>query len=95
MGARASSKFDTRYPRRGIARRSLAHQRDGLGVELAEQGGGGDLEADLLPHLHFDLDKFLRNLEAVNPGVRHILTSAATGRGVDEWCEWLAERRGG
>jgi hydrogenase nickel incorporation protein HypB len=49
---------------------------------------------DLLPHLHFDLEKFLRNLDAVNPGVERIFTSAATGSGVDEWCSWLSERVG-
>ncbi len=49
---------------------------------------------DLLPHLHFDLEKFLRNLDAVNPGVERIFTSAATGGGVDEWCSWLSERVG-
>ena len=47
-------------------------------------------KVDLLPHLYFDLNFFLRNLDAVNPGVRRILTSAATGEGVDEWCGWLA-----
>ena len=31
---------------------------------------------DLLPHLDFDLDRFLRNLDAVNPGVPRVLTSA-------------------
>ena len=51
-------------------------------------------KVDLLPHLHFDLEKFLRNLDAVNPGVDRILTSAATGSGVDEWCSWLTERAG-
>ncbi len=44
---------------------------------------------DLLPHLDFDLDKFLANLEAVNPGVKVIQASARTGEGVDEWCDWL------
>jgi hydrogenase nickel incorporation protein HypB len=51
-------------------------------------------KVDLLPHLHFDLELFLRNLDAVNPGVERILTSAATGEGVDEWCSWLTERAG-
>ena len=51
-------------------------------------------KVDLLPHLHFDLEGFLRNLDAVNPGVERILTSAATGEGVDEWCSWLTERAG-
>ena len=45
-------------------------------------------KVDLLPHLHFDLEGFLRNLDAVNPGVERILTSAATGEGVDEWYWW-------
>src|SRR4028118_1271447 len=51
-------------------------------------------KVDLLPHLNFDLGKFLRNLDAVTPGVERILTSAATGGGVDEWCSWLSERAG-
>ena len=49
-------------------------------------------KVDLLPHLDFDLDKFLYNLEAVHPGVEHILVSAKTGEGIDEWREWLIER---
>jgi hydrogenase nickel incorporation protein HypB len=44
---------------------------------------------DLLPHLDFDLDKLLYNIDAVNPGAEHMLTSARTGDGVDEWREWL------
>ena len=56
---------------------------------------------DLLPHLDFDLDLFLANLEAVNPEVTVIQASARTGEGVDEWCDWLRpaidalDRRGG
>ena len=46
---------------------------------------------DLLPHLDFDLDKLLRNLDAVHPGVNRILVSARTGEGVGEWRDWLAE----
>ncbi|MCU1428334.1 MAG: hydrogenase accessory protein HypB [Actinomycetia bacterium] len=45
---------------------------------------------DLLPHLDFELDRFLDNLAGVNPTARVIRTSARTGEGVDEWCEWLA-----
>jgi hydrogenase nickel incorporation protein HypB len=45
---------------------------------------------DLLPHLDFDLDKFLYNLDAVHPGVERIIVSARTGDGVEEWREWLA-----
>jgi hydrogenase nickel incorporation protein HypB len=39
---------------------------------------------DLLPHLDFDLQRLLDNIEAVNPGAQRILTSARTGEGVDE-----------
>jgi len=46
---------------------------------------------DLLPHVEFDLDRFLANIDAVNPGVRTMLVSATTGRGVDEWRKWLTE----
>jgi hydrogenase nickel incorporation protein HypB len=45
---------------------------------------------DLLPYLDFDLDLFLRNLEAVNPGVATLQLSARTGEGVDAWCSWVA-----
>jgi hydrogenase nickel incorporation protein HypB len=45
---------------------------------------------DLLPHLDFDIERFLRNLDAVHPGVPRMLVSARSGRGVDEWRRWLA-----
>ena len=48
---------------------------------------------DLLPHLDFDMDAFLTNLRDVNPHARVIHTSARTGRGVDEWCAWLASQQ--
>jgi hydrogenase nickel incorporation protein HypB len=49
-------------------------------------------KVDLLEHLDFDLEQFLGNLEAVNPGVQHILTSARAGQGMEEWCSWLQQR---
>ena len=51
-------------------------------------------KVDLLEHLDFDLELFLANLDAVNPGVGRILTSSRTGQGVEEWCSWLARRAG-
>jgi hydrogenase nickel incorporation protein HypB len=45
---------------------------------------------DLLPHLDYDLDKFLYHLDAVNPGVKRLLVSARTGEGVDRFRDWLA-----
>jgi hydrogenase nickel incorporation protein HypB len=49
---------------------------------------------DLLPHLEFDLDAFLHNLDAVHPGVPRMLVSARTGEGVDAWRDWLMELPG-
>ena len=45
---------------------------------------------DLLEHVDFDLEKFLYHLEGVHPGVPHLLVSARTGEGIDEWRSWLA-----
>jgi hydrogenase nickel incorporation protein HypB len=45
---------------------------------------------DLLPHLDYDLEKLLRNLDTVNPGIERILVSAKTGEGVGAWRDWLA-----
>ena len=50
-------------------------------------------KVDLLAHLDVDLAQFLRNLDAVNPGVARILMSARTGQGIEEWCCWLMTRR--
>jgi hydrogenase nickel incorporation protein HypB len=44
---------------------------------------------DLLPHLDFDLDRFLDNLAQVNPEAEHLLVSARTGEGVDAFRDWL------
>ena len=44
---------------------------------------------DLLPHLDYDLDRFLHNVEAVNPEAQTLLTSARTGEGIDAWRRWL------
>jgi hydrogenase nickel incorporation protein HypB len=44
---------------------------------------------DLLPHIEFDLDKLLYNIEAVNPGVETMLLSARTGGGIGQFAAWL------
>ena len=46
-------------------------------------------KVDLLPHLDYDLDRFLHNLDKVNPGVEHMEVSARTGEGVEAWRDWL------
>jgi hydrogenase nickel incorporation protein HypB len=44
---------------------------------------------DLLPHLDYDLDKFLYHLDHVHPGVERMMVSARTGEGVGAWRDWL------
>ena len=44
---------------------------------------------DLLPHLDIDLGLLLANIDAVNPDVPRLLTSARTGEGVDALRDWL------
>ncbi|HEX8855879.1 MAG TPA: hydrogenase nickel incorporation protein HypB, partial [Thermoleophilaceae bacterium] len=46
---------------------------------------------DLLPHLDFDVERFLCNLDKVNPDSRRILTSARTGEGVEQFRDWLVQ----
>jgi hydrogenase nickel incorporation protein HypB len=48
-------------------------------------------KVDLLPHLDFDLDRFLYHARAVHPELRPLLVSARTGDGIDEWRDWLIE----
>src|SRR6476646_6000224 len=45
---------------------------------------------DLLPHIDFDVERFLYHLDAVHPGVAHLQTSARTGEGIDALRDWLA-----
>jgi hydrogenase nickel incorporation protein HypB len=49
---------------------------------------------DLVPHLDFDLDKLIRHVDAVHPGVPVMLMSARTGEGVENWCRWLVQSAG-
>jgi hydrogenase nickel incorporation protein HypB len=44
---------------------------------------------DLLPHLDFDVELFLDNLDDVHPGVERMLVSARTGEGVEQFRDWL------
>lgn len=44
---------------------------------------------DLLPYVDFDVQRFRRGLERLNPGVETFLTSCTTGEGLDRWLDWL------
>jgi hydrogenase nickel incorporation protein HypB len=48
---------------------------------------------DLLPHLDFDMERFLHALDAIHPGVERMQVSARTGEGVDAFRDWLQEVR--
>jgi len=45
---------------------------------------------DLLPHIEFDLELLLANIETVNPEATVLTTSARSGEGVEAWVQWLA-----
>jgi hydrogenase nickel incorporation protein HypB len=44
---------------------------------------------DLLPHLDYEVDRFLANVEAVHPGVDVLQVSARSGAGIGAWRDWL------
>ena len=46
---------------------------------------------DLLPHVDFDMERYLHHLDAVHPGVDTIRLSARTGEGVEEFRAWLRQ----
>ncbi len=47
---------------------------------------------DLLRHVRFDVDGCLERARRVNPKLRALALSAATGEGVELWCAWLLAR---
>ena len=49
-------------------------------------------KTDLLPHVPFDVDRFVEAVRLVNPGVRVIPVSALKGEGLDEWYAWVREQ---
>ena len=48
---------------------------------------------DLAAACDFDREAARANIESVRPGMRIIETSAKTGTGIDEWLDYLAEKR--
>ena len=46
-------------------------------------------KVDLLPHLDFDLDLLLYNIDQVHPDVDRMVLSARTGEGIEAWRDWL------
>ncbi len=44
---------------------------------------------DLAPYVKFDLDRCEANARKVNPKITVLRLSAATGEGMERWCDWL------
>ena len=49
-------------------------------------------KTDLLPHVPFDVDRFVESVRLVNPAVRVIPVSALRGAGLDAWYEWVRQQ---
>ncbi|MQA13534.1 MAG: hydrogenase nickel incorporation protein HypB [Pseudonocardiaceae bacterium] len=47
---------------------------------------------DLLPHLDFDVERFLDGARRANPRIEVLEVSATRGDGIDRWYEWLRGR---
>ena len=50
-------------------------------------------KVDLLPYITFDMARFQQGVEILNPGVTTFALSCRTGEGLDQWLNWLQERR--
>jgi hydrogenase nickel incorporation protein HypB len=46
-------------------------------------------KSDLLPHVDFRMDEFIKNAGLVNHHLEFIILSAKTGEGMDLWYEWI------
>jgi hydrogenase nickel incorporation protein HypB len=47
---------------------------------------------DLLPYVDFDMERFRRGVETLNPGLVSFALSCRTGEGLDAWFGWLRSR---
>ena len=50
-------------------------------------------KVDLLPYLHFDVEKCIASAREVNPNIEIIPISATSGEGMDTWLNWLETQR--
>ncbi|MDZ4201570.1 MAG: hydrogenase nickel incorporation protein HypB [Gallionella sp.] len=49
-------------------------------------------KCDLLPHLSFDVARAEEYARRVNPDIRIIRLSASSGKGMEDWLDWLASQ---
>ena len=50
-------------------------------------------KVDLLPHLDFDVQRCIEYARRVNPGIRVLQLSAASGEGMETWYQWIRASR--
>jgi hydrogenase nickel incorporation protein HypB len=48
-------------------------------------------KTDLLPYVDFDIEKAKKAILALNPTIRFFETSSKTGKGFDQWINWIIE----
>lgn len=46
---------------------------------------------DLLPYVHFDIEKCIEYARQVNPQIKVFQVSAQTGQGLEDWYKWLCQ----
>ena len=51
-------------------------------------------KADLLPHVDFDVARCVSSAQGVRPGLPHLVVSARTGLGIEDWLGWVRDGRG-
>jgi len=46
-------------------------------------------KVDLLPYVNCNINELKENALKINPDLKVFETSATTGSGIDDWCEWI------
>lgn len=49
-------------------------------------------KVDLLPYLNCNIDALKKNALSINPSLTIFETSCTSGKGIDEWCDWLVSQ---
>lgn len=50
-------------------------------------------KTDLLPYLDFDVDRCIEYARQVNPDIQVLQLSARSGEGMEQWIDWLEQKR--
>jgi hydrogenase nickel incorporation protein HypB len=51
-------------------------------------------KVDLAPYMDFDINNFRKVVTGLNPDITIFEVSAKTGKGIDQWCQWLLGKMG-